>query len=70
MPGLERETEMLDASKRNSSQTNCTVDSVFPPMPLNIEGVPNSDLGNLNNSVIATQEANKGTILIFKIELQ
>jgi len=66
MPGLERETEMLDASKRNSSQTNCTVDSVFPPTPLNIEGVPNQDLGNLNTSVIGTQEANKGKILIFK----
>jgi len=62
MPGLERETEMLNAAKRNSSQTNCTVDSGFPPTPLNIEGVPNSDLGNLNTSVIATQEANKGKI--------
>ncbi|XP_025207513.1 tau-tubulin kinase homolog Asator [Melanaphis sacchari] len=61
MPGLERETEILEASKRNSSQTNCTVDSGFPPTPLNIEGVPNSDLGNLNTSVIATQEANKVT---------
>ncbi|XP_029345002.1 tau-tubulin kinase homolog Asator isoform X2 [Acyrthosiphon pisum] len=61
MPGLERETEMLNAAKRNSSQTNCTVDSGFPPTPLNIEGVPNSDLGNLNTSVIATQEANKVT---------
>ncbi|XP_026816073.1 tau-tubulin kinase homolog Asator isoform X2 [Rhopalosiphum maidis] len=61
MPGLERETEMLEASKRNSSQTNCTVDSGFPPTPLNIEGVPNSDLGNLNTSVTATQEANKVT---------
>ncbi|KAE9525110.1 hypothetical protein AGLY_014524 [Aphis glycines] len=61
MPGLERETEMLEASKRNSSQTNCTVDSGFPPTPLNVEGVPNSDLGNLNTSVVATQEANKVT---------
>ncbi|XP_060844625.1 tau-tubulin kinase homolog Asator isoform X1 [Rhopalosiphum padi] len=61
MPGLERETEMLEASKRNSSQTNCTVDSGFPPTPLNTEGVPNSDLGNLNTSVTATQEANKVT---------
>ncbi|XP_015369788.1 PREDICTED: uncharacterized protein LOC107165871 isoform X2 [Diuraphis noxia] len=59
MPGLERETELLDASKRNSSQTNCTVDSGFPPTPLNVDGVPNSDLGNLNTAVIATQEANK-----------
>jgi len=61
MPGLERETELLDASKRNSSQTNCTVDSGFPT-PLNVESIPNSDLGNLNTSVIATQEANKGKI--------
>lgn len=61
MPGLERETEILEASKRNSSQTNCTVDSGFPPTPLNVEGVPNSDLGNLNTSVVATQEANKVT---------
>lgn len=62
MPGLERETEMLEASKRNSSQTNCTVNSGFPPTPLNVEGVPNSDIGNLNTSVVATQEANKGKI--------
>jgi len=62
MPGLERETEMLEASKRNSSQTNCTVASGFPPTSLNIEGVPNSDVGNLNTSVIATQEVNKGNI--------
>jgi len=62
MPGLERETEILNAAKRNSSQTNCTVDSGFPPTPLNTEGVPNSDLGNLNTSVIATQEPNKGKI--------
>lgn len=61
MPGLERETEMLEASKRNSSQTNCTIDSGFPPTPLNNDGVPNSDLGNFNtSSVIATQDANKG----------
>lgn len=62
MPGLERETEMLEASKRNSSQTNCTVDSGFPAIPLNVEGVPSSDLGNFNTStpVINTQDTNKG----------
>lgn len=62
MPGLERETEILEASKRNSSQTNCTIDSGFPGTPLHVEGVPNSDVGNMNTStsVITTQDANKG----------
>lgn len=66
MPGLERETEILEASKRNSSQTNCTVDSGFPPTQLNIEGVPNPDVNNLNTSttVVTTQDTNKGNILI------
>lgn len=62
MPGLERETEILEASKRNSSQANCTVDSGgFPSIPLNVESIPSSDVGNLNTpaSVVA-QEANKG----------
>lgn len=60
MPGLERETETLEASKRNSSQTNCTVDSGFPTTPLNNEGV----VSNINSStsVVTTQEANKGNI--------
>lgn len=67
MPGLERETEILEASKRNSSQTNCTVDSGFPPTPLNVESVvPNPDASNLNisTSVVTTQETNKGNICI------
>jgi hypothetical protein len=60
MPGLERETEILEASKRNSSQT--TVDSGFPATPLNNEGIATSDVGNINTStsVVTTQEANKG----------
>lgn len=64
MPGLERETEILEASKRNSSQTNCTIDSGFPATPLNNEGIVTSDVGNVNTStsVITTQEANKGSI--------
>uniref|UniRef100_A0A2S2R6K0 Tau-tubulin kinase 1 n=1 Tax=Sipha flava TaxID=143950 RepID=A0A2S2R6K0_9HEMI len=61
MPGLERETEILEASKRNSSQT--TVDSGFPATPLNNEGIATSDVGNINTStsVVTTQEANKVT---------
>lgn len=60
MPGLERETEILEASKRNSSQT--TIDSGFPATPLNNEGIATSDVGNINTStsVVTTQEANKG----------
>lgn len=61
MPGLERETDILEASKRNSSQTNCTLDSGIVS-PLNVADVPNLDVCNLNtsSSVITTQEANKG----------
>lgn len=60
MPGLERETDILEASKRNSSQTNCTVDSGIIS-PLNVADVPNLDISNLNTSpsVITTQEAIK-----------
>lgn len=56
MPGLEKETENLDATKRNSSQINCTMDSTFPIIPLN---VPKSDIGNINtsSSVITNQDA-------------
>jgi len=55
MPGLEKETENLDTTKRNSSQTNCTMDSGFPITPLN---VPKSDIGinNTLSSVMTTQE--------------
>lgn len=62
MPGLERETEIVEASKRNSSQTNCTMESGFPGTPLHVEGVPNPDVAYLNTStsVIITQDANKG----------
>jgi len=68
MPGLEKETEVLETSKRNSSQTNCTVDSIFPVTPLNVESILNSDVANLNTStsVVITPEANKGK-LIYKI---
>lgn len=60
MPGLERETDILDASKRNSSQNNCNIDSVLPTIPLNVESIPNSDVGNLNiSSSVILQESNK-----------
>ncbi|VVC37506.1 Hypothetical protein CINCED_3A020953 [Cinara cedri] len=60
MPGLERETDILEASKRNSSQTNCTMESVIVS-PLNIADSPSIDVGNLNNSssVITAQDAIK-----------
>lgn len=69
MPGLEKETEVIEISKRNSSQTNCTMDSVFPvTTPLNVEGILNSDAANLNTStsVVTTPGANKGKINQFK----
>lgn len=62
MPGLERETDILETSKRNSSQTNCTVDPGFPVAALNVEGVPNSDISNLNNSTSVIN--NKGKKII------
>lgn len=65
MPGLEKETEVIEISKRNSSQTNCTIDSVFPiTTPLNVEGILNSDVVNLNTStsVVTTPGANKGKV--------
>lgn len=65
MPGLERGTDILEASKRNSSQTNCTLDSGFPTAPSNVDGVAtNSDVGNLNTStsVVTSQDANKGKL--------
>ncbi|XP_050438476.1 tau-tubulin kinase homolog Asator isoform X2 [Adelges cooleyi] len=60
MPGLERETEILESSKRNSSQTtNCMVDP--GNLPLSVEPVVNSEIGNLvtSTSVLTTQEATK-----------
>ncbi|XP_050530501.1 tau-tubulin kinase homolog Asator isoform X2 [Daktulosphaira vitifoliae] len=59
MPGLERESELLDTTKRNSSQTNCTTDS---GLPLNVEPVINSEVrSNLvtSTSAMTTQETNK-----------
>lgn len=70
MPGLERETDILEASKRNSSQINCTLDSGIVS-PLNVVDVPNLDACNLNtsSSVITTQEANKGrNYIIIKLK--
>lgn len=66
MPGLERETDILETSKRNSSQTNCTVDPGFSVAgSVNVEGVPNSDIGNLNTST--TSVINKGKNNIEKL---
>lgn len=60
MPGLERETDILEESKCNSSQNNCIVDSGFPVIPLTVESIPNSDVGNLNISTsVIIQESNK-----------
>lgn len=66
MPGLEKETEVLENSKRNSSQINCTVDSIFPAKQLNVDGILNSDVPNLNTStsVVITTEANKGKFIL------
>lgn len=54
MPGLEKETENLDATKRNSSQANCTVDFELSVIPSN---VPKSN--NTSYPVITSQETNK-----------
>lgn len=67
MPGLERETEVLEGSKRNSSQTNCTVDSGVPlTIASNVDCVQNLDVGVINSStsVVTTQENNKSNVNI------
>lgn len=68
MPGLERGTDILETSKRNSSQINCTLDFGFPAAPSNVDGiVTNSDMGNLNTStsVVTSQDTNKGILRQF-----